>query len=306
MKKGIVFPGQGSQFSGMGKKLYEEFGRIREIFECASDALKVDMKKLCFESSNSELKMTYNAQPAILTVSFAAFTLLKEELGITPDIAAGHSLGEYTALLSADAFSFWDAVRTVRRRGEVMQESIPGITPAMAAIIGLSPSEVDEELKDMEDVWPANYNSPTQTVIGGKEEAVKEAVERLKKKGGRAVYLNVSAPFHTPLMKKAGEKMEEFLGSIAFKNPSFPVLKNIDATFYKNAEEIPDSLARQISSPVRWTDCMGEIIKAGIEVVIEPGPREVLSPFLKSVAEIKTFPLCEPKDLKIIEREKIR
>jgi len=302
MRIGFLFPGQGSQFSGMGKKLFDEFKSVREVFELASDTLKLNMKKLCFESSNSELKLTFNAQPSILTVSFAGLTVLKEVLGISPGLAAGHSLGEWTALLSANSISFEDALKCVRKRGEFMQESIPGINPSMAAIIGISSEEVEEILKDMDGVYPANYNSSTQVVISGKEEAVKEAVERLKEKKARVVYLNVSAPFHTPFMKPAEEKMRKFLEDIIFKNPSIPVLKNIDAEIYKTADEIRDSLAKQISSPVRWTECMKKFLEMEPEIIIEPGPRPVLINLIEDEKGIKKFSLCESKDIRIIER----
>jgi [acyl-carrier-protein] S-malonyltransferase len=302
MKTGFLFPGQGAQFSGMGKKLFDEFKSVREVFELASDTLKLNMKKLCFESSNSELKLTFNAQPSILTVSFAGLTVLKEILGISPALSAGHSLGEWTALLSAHSISFEDALKCVRKRGEFMQESIPGINPSMAAIIGISSKEVEDVLKDMEGVYPANYNSSTQTVISGKEEAVEEAVEKLKEKKARVVYLNVSAPFHTPFMKPAEEKMREFLKDITFRDPSIPVLKNIDAEVYKSADEIKDSLARQISSPVRWIDCMRKFLQMEPEIIIETGPRPVLINLIEGGKEIKKFSVCEPKDIKILER----
>lgn len=301
MKIGFLFPGQGAQFPGMGKKLFDEFKSVQEVFELASDILHLNMKKLCFDSSGSELKLTFNAQPAILTVSASGVRVLKELLGISPALSAGHSLGEWTALFSADSISFEDAIRSVRKRGEFMQESIPGITPSMAAIIGIQSKDVEEVLKDIDGVYPANYNSSNQTVISGKEEAVKSAVEKLKQKGARVVYLNVSAPFHTPFMKGAEKKMAEFLKEIPFKNPSVPVLKNIDAEFYQGANEIKDSLVKQISSPVRWTDCMKRFLEMEPEIIVEPGPRPVLINLLEGWNG-ERFSICEPKDIKIIER----
>jgi [acyl-carrier-protein] S-malonyltransferase len=285
-KLAFLFPGQASQYPGMGRDLFDQFPESRAVFEEADAALGFSISKICFEGSEEDLKLTENTQPAILTVSVAAFRAL-ETRGIAPDFAAGHSLGEYSALVAAGALTFSDAIKLARRRGSYMQAAVPAGEGAMAAILGLSPSDVAEVCKkaaDHEVVSPANLNSPEQTVISGHANAVKRAVEIASQSGAkRAVMLPVSAPFHCALMKPAQERFEQDLRATNFSALRFPVITNVDAQPIASGDEARDAVIRQITLPVRWLDSVREMIDSGATVFIEVGPGKVLSGLMRQI-----------------------
>ena len=285
-KLAFLFPGQASQYPGMGRDLFDHFPESRAVFEEADDALGFSISKICFEGSEEDLKLTENTQPAILTVSVAAFRAL-ESRGIMPDFAAGHSLGEYSALVAAGAMAFSDAVKLARRRGSYMQAAVPAGEGAMAAILGLSPSDVAEVCKkaaDNEIVSPANLNSPEQTVISGSASAVKRAVEIASQSGAkRSVMLPVSAPFHCALMKPAQDRFEKDLRATNFSALRFPVVTNADAGAVTSGDEAREALIRQITLPVRWLDSVREIIESGVTVFVEVGPGKVLSGLMRQI-----------------------
>lgn len=287
MKKAFVFPGQGAQRVGMIKDLYDGYASVRRLFEEADDALGFSLTRLCFEGPDEELMMTYNTQPAILTASTACSLILQEE-GLRPDIVAGHSLGEYSALVAAESVSFADAVRTVRQRGRFMQEAVPLGEGAMAAILGLDEdrikavcAEVDSRYGTVEAV---NFNCPGQIVIAGAAKAVEAAVDALKAAGAkRAVILNVSAPFHSTLMKPAAERLAEVLDTIVIKDARVPVAANVDGQLKTAADVIKASLVRQAASPVLWIACVRQIQAFGAENIVEVGPGKTLTGFNRKI-----------------------
>lgn len=282
----FIFPGQGSQYVGMGKDIYKNFNTARHIFEEASDILNIDMKKLCFDGPDSEINLTANAQPAILTNSIAILNVIKEEFSISPDYVAGHSLGEYTALVSNNSIKFSDAVYTVRKRGDFMQDAVPVGVGAMAAILGLNSSIVDELCEQSSNnqfiVEPANYNSPVQTVISGHKQAVEMAGEIAKDKGAkRVVPLDVSAPFHSSLMKPAAEKLSGILKSIKVQQGDVPIVTNVNAQINKDSKKIHGLLVDQVVKPVRWTESIIEMYDSKVKCFIEIGPKNVLSGLIR-------------------------
>jgi [acyl-carrier-protein] S-malonyltransferase len=270
----------------MGKDLAQNFPESKGVFEQADDALGVSISKICFEGTEEELKLTENTQPAILTVSIAAYRAL-EKRGIVPDFVAGHSLGEYSALVAAGGLQFPDAVKLVRARGKYMQEAVPPGEGAMAAILGIGPSDVGDICKkaaDGEVVSPANLNSPEQTVISGTATAVKRAVEIASQSGAkRAVILPVSAPFHCALMMPAQKRLETDLRAARFQSLKFPLITNVDAEAITTGDEARESLIRQVTSPVRWLDSIREMIEAGVTVFVEVGPGKVLCGLLRQI-----------------------
>ena len=282
----FLFPGQGSQAPGMGLELAENFSSAREVFEEADAALGFPLSKLCFEGPAEELQLTANTQPAILTASVAAARVL-EGKGIRPDYVAGHSLGEYSALVTAGSIALADAVRLVRKRGEYMQEAVPVGQGAMAALLGLDSGAVDEvcrEAAGSEVVSAANLNSPAQIVIAGHRAAVERAVELAKARGAkRAILLNVSAPFHCSLMKPARDRLAVDLDAVAIGDPRVPLVNNADAAIVRTAEEVRDGLKRQVTSPVRWTDSMLALRREGADLFIEAGPGKVLSGLIRQI-----------------------
>lgn len=285
-KLAYLFPGQASQYAGMGRDLSENFPESRAVFEEADAALGFPVSKLCFEGSEEDLKQTENAQPAIFTVSIAALRAI-EKRGIAPDFTAGHSLGEYSGLVAAGALDFATGVKLLRKRGQFMQEAVPRGEGAMAAIMGLSPSDVAEICKKAADhdvVSPANLNSPEQIVISGNAAAVKRAVEIASQSGAkRAVMLPVSAPFHCALMEPAQKKLEPELRSAAFGALRIPLVTNVDAEAIASGEEARDALIRQVTMPVRWLDSIRELIEEGVRIFVEVGPGKVLCGLLRQI-----------------------
>ena len=285
-KLALLFPGQASQYSGMGRDLASHFAESKAVFDEADAALGFPVSHLCFEGSDEELKLTENTQPAILTVSIATWRALEKQGG-APDYAAGHSLGEYSALVAADGLDFGTAVKIVRKRGRYMQEAVPAGEGAMAAILGLSPTDVAEVCRKAaqhEVVSPANLNSPEQTVISGHAGAVKRAVEIASQSGAkRAVILPVSAPFHCALMAPAQQRLEPDLRAAAFNRLRFPVITNVDAEQEVSGDEARDALIRQVTLPVRWLDSIREMISSGVTIFVEVGPGKVLSGLLRQI-----------------------
>jgi [acyl-carrier-protein] S-malonyltransferase len=285
-KVAFIFPGQASQYPGMGKELAEKYASARAVFEEADKALGISLSKLCFEGTEDELKLTANTQPAILTVSVAAFRALAEK-GITADYVAGHSLGEYSALVAAGSLNFADAVKLVRKRGTYMQEAVPAGQGSMAAIMGLSPTVVLEVCKKAaqgEVCSPANLNSPEQTVISGSAAAVKRAVEIASQSGAkRAVVLAVSAPFHCALMMPAQEKLERDLNAIKFADLQMPLVTNVDADDISKGDEARSALVRQVTMPVRWEESMRTLLDDGVNTFVEVGPGKVLTGLMRQI-----------------------
>jgi [acyl-carrier-protein] S-malonyltransferase len=283
----FVFPGQGSQFPGMGKDLAENFATARQVFEEAGDALGFDLAALCFEGPEDELKLTANTQPAILTVSVAALRVLQEETGLVPSFLAGHSLGEYAALVCGEALTFADAVRIVRQRGTFMQEAVPVGVGTMAAIMGLDNARLEEVCQAAaqgEVVAPANFNSPGQVVIAGHVGAVQRAVELAREAGAkRALPLPVSAPFHCSLMQPAAERLARVLADIAVVPLTVPVVSNVEARPNSDAEAVRELLVKQVCAPVRWEASVNMMADAGVERFVEIGPGKVLAGLIKRI-----------------------
>lgn len=285
-KLAFLFPGQASQYCGMGSDLAANFPESKAVFDAADSALGFSITQTCFEGSEEALKLTENTQPAILTVSTAAYRALAWK-GIVPDFVAGHSLGEYSALVAAGGVDFSAAVKLVRARGKYMQEAVPAGQGAMAAILGLSPTEVADICKkaaENEVVSPANLNSPEQTVISGSAAAVKRAVEIASQSGAkRAVILPVSAPFHCALMMPAQQRLEADLRATQFNALKIPLVSNVDAQAISTGEEARDALIRQVTAPVRWLDSVREMIESGVTVFVEVGPGKVLTGLLRQI-----------------------
>ncbi|HET9712680.1 MAG TPA: ACP S-malonyltransferase [Pyrinomonadaceae bacterium] len=282
----IIFPGQGSQSPGMGKELFEKFPVARQVFEEADDALGFPISRLCFEGPAEELQLTENTQPAILTVSVAAFRALSDAGTSAPAFVAGHSLGEYSALVAAGALSLSDAVRTVRSRGRYMQEAVPVGTGAMAAVIGGELSAIEnacEAARNGQVCSVANMNSPNQVVIAGNTEAVDRAIEALKGVAKRVMKLNVSAPFHCALMKPAQDRLAPDLAALQFSEPEMPVVTNVDVRATRSPDELRDALVRQVSAPVRWSESMQLLMQQGVDTFVEVGPGKVLTGLMRQI-----------------------
>jgi len=281
-----MFPGQASQYPGMGKELAENYPAARAVFEEADEALGFSISKMCFEGSEEELKQTANTQPAILTVSVAAYRVVAEK-GLAPDFVAGHSLGEYSALVAVGSLNFSDAVRLVHKRGKYMQEAVPAGQGGMAAIMGISPAVVQDACKraaEGEICSAANLNSPEQTVISGHASAVKRAVEIASQLGAkRSMMLAVSAPFHSALMMPAQEKLEKDLRATSFADLQVPLVTNVDADTIRKGDEARQALVRQVTMPVRWQESMRLLLDEGVNTFLEVGPGRVLTGLMRQI-----------------------
>ncbi len=298
----FIFPGQGSQSVGMGKALADAFPEAKAVFDAANDALGEKLSTLCFEGPDDALKLTANTQPAILTVSIAAHAVFSKRFATAPTVVAGHSLGEYSALVAAGAMSLGDAVRSVRARGTFMQAAVPQGSGAMAAVLGLDPAKVAAiclEAAQGEVVSPANFNEPAQTVIAGHAKAVERASELLKAAGAkRVVPLPVSAPFHSALMQPVVAQLDAVLGKVAFVNPKVPVVSNVEATPNADGSRVKALLLDQVVGSVRWIECVQAMERAGVTKVVELGPGRVLCGLVKRIAKgLETFNVEDPASL---------
>lgn len=290
MKVAFIFSGQGSQYIGMGKELHDNIPACQKIYDKANEVLGFDLKGLIFNGDKEELNITENTQPAILTTSIAILQAIKAK-GITPEIVAGLSLGEYSALVASEALSFESAVSLVRKRGKFMQEAVPQGIGSMAAVIGLSEDKIYKVLKVVNEkgiVEIANYNTNNQIVIGGEKAAVDFAVELLEEVGARRVIpLNVSGPFHTSLLNEASIKLEKELDNIEFTEPSIKVITNVTADYIPNKADIKDLLKEQVKSSVKWSKTIEKMIDEGIDTFIEIGPLKTLSGFVREISKDK-------------------
>ena len=288
-KTAFIFPGQGSQYSGMGKEMADTFASARHIFDEADDALGFKLSSLCFSGSDADLKLTANTQPAILAASVAVLKVVGQETGLKADFVAGHSLGEYSALVCSGALSFADAVRTVRARGTFMQEAVPVGTGTMAAMLGIESDVLEEicrEASDGEVVSPANFNSPGQIVIAGTVAAVGRAIEIAKDRGFRkAMILPVSAPFHCALMKPAADRLAAELDTVPVQDLNMPVVANADAAPNNDKGRVKPLLVTQVCSPVLWEQSVIAMAGFGVTRFIEIGPGKVLSGLVKRITK---------------------
>lgn len=285
-KTAVVFPGQGSQFVGMGKDFYDTMPEVKAIFDKADSALGYSLTKIMFEGSEDELKTTYNTQPALLTMSVGIWEVLKNR--VKADYFAGHSLGEYSAVVAAGGFTFEEGVLAVHNRGKFMQDAVPVGVGAMAAVMGIDDEAVVEtcrEVSGVKVVEPANFNCPGQIVVAGHKEAVEEFSEKIKAKGAkRAILLPVSAPFHCSLMKPAREKMADYLkNNIVIKDLNVPVFNNVDAKEETSAADVYDALCRQVDGAVLWTTLIKNMVNSGVDRFIEVGAGQVLAGLIKKI-----------------------
>jgi [acyl-carrier-protein] S-malonyltransferase len=311
-KIAFVFPGQGSQKIGMGKDLIENYPEANILFNRANKALKeegVDIGKICFDGPEEELKNTVNAQPAILTISTILCKLLRKNK-IKPSIVAGHSLGEYSALVASSAIKFEDAVKLVRKRGEYMQSATPAGTGSMLAIIGLDKDEISkmcEKIKDIGVVVISNHNSPTQIVVSGEIKALEKFSIMAKEKGARMVIpLKVSAPFHSSFMETAKENLARYLEKVKIDNPKIPINCNVSADYIHNKEGIRSALIKQMTHPVKWVDSITKMYSEGINCFIEVGPGKVLKGLIKQIIpECNVFNVFDSNSLQnVVEKMK--
>lgn len=297
-KVAFIFPGQGAQYCGMGQEFYEQTKIGRETYDMASGLLGFDLPELCFEK-NDRLDMTEYTQAAMVTTGIAMMRVLEAERKVTPDVAAGLSLGEYCALAAAGVMNDGDAISTVRQRGIFMQEAVPAGIGAMAAILALDASKIEEVLKDMENVWIANYNCPGQIVITGKKEAVEEANEKLLEAGAkRALMLNVSGPFHSPMLENAGERLGKILENVEIHTLIIPYVANVTAGYVTDKEMVKPLLKQQVSSSVRWQQSVEAMLAQGVDTFIEIGPGKTLAGFIKKITrDVSVFNIEKLEDL---------
>jgi len=305
-KWAFLFPGQGSQYVGMGKDLKDNFKEAAEVFAEADDALGEKLSKLCFDGPESDLKLTMNTQPAILAVSIAVLRVMEEETACVPSLLAGHSLGEYSALVCSGALTFADAVRIVRKRGTYMQEAVPVGVGGMAAILGMDTDVLERicnECAEGQLVAPANYNCPGQIVISGHIEAVQRASAKAEAEGAkRAVMLPVSAPFHSALMKPAAEKLAQALAPIQVSDLGVPVLSNADADFYPSKDDVKGLLTKQVDHPVRWIEEMEKLLSEGVDTCLELGPGNVLKGLMRKInRDLRITNMDKTEDMTILK-----
>lgn len=301
MSLAFVFPGQGSQYLGMCKQFYEQYTVAKDIFDLADQALGFGVSELCFNGPEEFLGQTENTQPAILTASMACRAVLLES-GIVPQVVAGHSLGEYSALVAAGSLDFADAVRIVRKRGQLMQEAVPAGGGSMAAVLGLEAGilrEVCEHASNVGVVAVANYNCPGQLVIAGATEALDKALVLAKEAGAkRAIKLAVSGPFHSALMQPAAEKLGQELAKVSIKDPEMRLVANVSADYVSTAQEIRDCLVRQVYGPVRWIEIVQKMIADGVDTFVEVGPGKVLSGLIKKIdKKVSIYNVEDPPSL---------
>ena len=291
-KTAVVFPGQGSQFVGMGKDLYEKYDKVKEIFDKADESLGYSLTKIMFEGPEDDLKLTSNTQPALLTMSIAIWEVLKDT--VNADYFAGHSLGEYSAVVAAGGLTFEEGVKAVHNRGKFMQTAVPVGVGTMAAVMGADDADIVAACKEVSGdkvCEPANFNCPGQVVVAGHTEAVEEFCTKIKEKGAkRAMLLPVSAPFHCSLMKPAREDMAGYLkNETTIKELATPIFNNVDAKIEKSSDEVYDALCRQVDGAVKWTELIENMIAEGVDTFIEVGAGKVLSGLIKKINKTVTI-----------------
>ena len=303
-KVAFIFPGQSAQTVGMGKNLCDNFKEAREVFAEADEALHFKLSSLCFDGSETELNLTVNTQPAVLTVSMACLRVIEKNLEITPDYVAGHSLGEYSALVGTKAFSFSDGVKAVQKRGQFMQEAVPEGEGGMAAVLGLSREQVEEvcqEAAQGEVVAPANFNCPGQIVISGAAKALERAIVLAKEKGSpKTVVLSVSAPFHCPLMEPAAKKLKDYLDDVTVTPLVYPVVTNVEAMPNQEASLVKEILIKQVTHPVLWEDSVVAMRARGVTTYVEIGPGKILSGLVKKIDKSATR--CNVEDTESLKK----
>lgn len=301
----FFFPGQGSQRTGMGKELFEQEPAARAVFEQADEALGMSLSTMCFEGPDSDLALTANTQPAILTTSIAALAVIRDKTGITPVLAMGHSLGEFSALVAVGALRFEDAVRLVRIRGEAMQQAVPAGVGSMVAVIGMSPEDVEAacaEAAQGQVCSPANVNGGGQIVVAGHAEAVTRLAALAKSRKARAVPLKVSAPFHCALMQPAADRLAEALAEIEIGPMSQPVVSNVEAEPNDDPGRVKELLVRQVTQPVRWEASVRKAVHMGVQRAIEVGHGKVIAGLVRRIAkELPVEPAASPADIAVLD-----
>lgn len=305
-KMAILFPGQGCQFVGMGRMLYTQYQYIKEYYQEANDILGFDIKKLCFEGNDIELTKTENLQPAILLVSYAAYKFYEKEVDVEPSIMAGHSLGELTALTCSGVLSFENALKIVRKRGELMQEAMDNNEGAMAALIGVEKARIEQICSEISEegkiVTISNYNSNNQLVISGYKDSVMKVSDILKDENIKVIMLKVSAPFHCELMKPVAEKLRIEIEKYPINEFKYQIVSNVSARSYEGKSSVIDNLVAQVVSPVKWSDTILFLQEKGIETAIELGPKSVLSKFVKDTSsKIETFFVKDERDVNFVK-----